>query len=251
MGRSQIHYVDIVAHTRAVVGRIVVAEHTQFLAFTHSHLRDIRHQVVGDTVRILTDTSALVRADRIEVSQQHYIPLRISLLHVHQHFFQHTLRLAVGVGAMALRALLRNRNLRRVAVHSGAGREDDVLAAVFAQHIQQHKRAVHVVFVVLQRFLHALTHRLQTREMDAGVEMMLGKHVLQSRSVAYIHLIERNGLNTNNLGHAAQRLGIAVVEIVHNNSRMACLVEFDKCMGTDKAGSACNKYIHLLTSFCS
>ena len=49
---------------------------------SHSNLCDIRHQIVGNSVGILSDGPALVCSDRIEISQQDHIPLRIRLLNV-------------------------------------------------------------------------------------------------------------------------------------------------------------------------
>ena len=47
---------------------IVVSEYTEFLSLADSHLRDIRHEVVWNTVGIFTDAAGLMCADGIEVS---------------------------------------------------------------------------------------------------------------------------------------------------------------------------------------
>ena len=55
----KIHDVDIVAHAGAVRGGIVVAEDIQVVALADGSLRDIRHEIVRDAVRMLADSAAL------------------------------------------------------------------------------------------------------------------------------------------------------------------------------------------------
>ena len=113
MALGQVDDVDIVTHARAVLGRVVRAEDRQGLALAHRHLTvgkaapfgavvvagaaargvlrrgragggagvagaasllDEGHEVVGDALGILADEAALVRADRVEVAQQHDVP---------------------------------------------------------------------------------------------------------------------------------------------------------------------------------
>ena len=67
--RSKVHDVDIVAYTCSVVGRIIVPEDTESLAFTDSHLGDIGHEVIGYAIRVLAYSAGRVCANRIEVTQ--------------------------------------------------------------------------------------------------------------------------------------------------------------------------------------
>ena len=89
MTGCQIAHMDIVANACTVVCIIVAAEYAQLRTLADSHLSDVRHQVVGDTVGILAYLSALVCTDGIEVTQDYHIPLLVGLLHVHQHLLQH------------------------------------------------------------------------------------------------------------------------------------------------------------------
>ena len=53
--QGQVHYVDVVAHARPI-GRIVVAaEHRQLLAPPHADLCDEGHEIIGNTLRVLSD----------------------------------------------------------------------------------------------------------------------------------------------------------------------------------------------------
>ena len=164
---------DVVAHAGTVGRRIVIAEDSEFLALAHSHLGDIGHQVVGDAVGVLTDASAGVRSHGVKVAQQDDVPFRVGFLDVHQHLLEHRLCPAVGIGTLTFRTVLGDGNLHGVAVDSGAGGEDDVLAAILAHDIDQHQRAADVVLVILPRLLHTLAHSLESGKVNAGVEAVL------------------------------------------------------------------------------
>ena len=82
MAFGKIHHMDIVSHTGSVRSIIIVAEHPQFLQLAHSHLGDIGHQIIGDTVGVLSDGTALVSADGVEITQKYNVPFRICLLDV-------------------------------------------------------------------------------------------------------------------------------------------------------------------------
>ncbi len=61
------------------------------------------------------------------------------------------------------------------AVHGGARREHDVLAAVLAGHLAQRERAGDVVPVVLQRLCHRLAHGLEACEVDDDIDGVGGE----------------------------------------------------------------------------
>ena len=48
MAARQVHHVDVVAHTRAVVRGIIVAEHAQLFELAAGDLGDVGHEVVGN-----------------------------------------------------------------------------------------------------------------------------------------------------------------------------------------------------------
>ena len=118
MTGCQIANVDVITNTSTIRSIIVIAEYTQLLSLAYSHLRDIRHQIVWNAIRILTNLTTLMRTDRIEISQQNYIPILICLLHIHQHLLQHRLGLTVWIGTMALRTFLGDRNDGRITINS-------------------------------------------------------------------------------------------------------------------------------------
>jgi hypothetical protein len=68
MTNCYILYVYIVAHSRAVTGRIVVAKDLQEGKVTVRHPRQVRHQVVRGAKRIFADQSAAMGPSRVEVA---------------------------------------------------------------------------------------------------------------------------------------------------------------------------------------
>ena len=65
MTLCQINHMDIVADAGSVRCVIVVSEYVQLLQLSNGNLRDIRHQVVRNTVRIFTDQAGSMRTDWI------------------------------------------------------------------------------------------------------------------------------------------------------------------------------------------
>jgi len=173
MGAGEVNDMDIVAHSCAIGGVVVVTKDSQFFALAYGNLGDVGHQVIGDTVGILTYQAALVCTDGIEVAEEYDVPLLVGTLEVHQDFFQHALGLSVGIGTMALGALLGDGDDGGIAIDGGGGGEYDVLASVLAELVEQHEGAVHVVLVIFQGFGYALTNGFQTGKMDAGIELVL------------------------------------------------------------------------------
>src|SRR5262249_56494884 len=66
----QVDDVDVVADPGAVPGGIVASEYPHPVANAHGDLSDIRHEVVGNALRVLPYQPARVGSDRIEVAQQ-------------------------------------------------------------------------------------------------------------------------------------------------------------------------------------
>ena len=120
MPARQVDHVDVIAHARAVRRGIVVAEHADRSELANRDLRHIGHQVVGDALRVLTDKAALVRTDRVEVAQQHDVPLVVAHVEVGEHLLKHGLRLAVRIRGGMLRAVFGDGHELRLAIHRSA-----------------------------------------------------------------------------------------------------------------------------------
>ena len=66
----KVYNVDIVTDACTVNRFIVIAENVKVWELSYRYLCDIRHKVVGDTVRIFTEKSAFVCAYRVEVTEE-------------------------------------------------------------------------------------------------------------------------------------------------------------------------------------
>ena len=245
MSGCKVAYVDIIAHACTIVGVVIIAENAQLLADTYCGLRDIRHEVIGDTIGVLAHRSGWMRTYGIKITEQYDIPLIISLLYVNQHFLQHRLGLAVRVRAMPLGAVFRNRDNGRIAINGSRRRENQILATMLAHHVEQYKGRVHVVLIILQRLAHRFAYSFEAGKMDNGINLIVRENLLHSRSVAYVSLYERH-LFADDLSHSAKRFGIGITKVINYYHIVAGLVELNNGVAADKASTARKKNIHIL-----
>ena len=243
MPARQVDHVDVIAHARAVRCGIVVAEHADRSELANRDLRHIGHQVVGDALRVLADKAALVRTDRVEVAQQHDVPLVVAHVEVGEHLLKHGLRLAVRIRGGMLRALLGDRHELRLAIDGGARGEHDVLHAMIARDVAQDQRARDVVPVVLERLLHALPHRLETGEVDDCIDVMLGEDGFHRIAVEHVRLVERASISadSSNLAHAFDGDFARVAQIVDDDDVEAFRKQLDAGVRADEPGAAGNQ----------
>ena len=235
--------VDVIAHAGAVVCRVVVAEDRQALELADSDLRDVRHEVVRDSTGIFTNFAGLMRADRVEITEKRGVPCRVSLVEILQDVLDLELGLAVGVGRLIGREGLLDRNARGLAVNSGGRTENYVLAVVFIEHFAQIQRRNEVVLVISERDLAGFADRLQTREMDAGIDLLGREDDLKSRFIAEIRAVELEVL-TGDLTDSVKHDRLRVDEIVDDDDVLAGVQKLDNSMGTDKSGSSGDKNRH-------
>ena len=137
MSFCKVNYVNVISHTSSVRSIIIISEYPKFFQFTYCNLCDIWHQVVRDSVWILSDGSALVSTDRIKVTEKNYVPFRICFLNVCQNLLKHGLCPSVWVCALSFRALFCDRDDCRISVYSCRWREDNVLYIMFSHNIYQ------------------------------------------------------------------------------------------------------------------
>jgi hypothetical protein len=117
-------------------------------------LCNVRHKVVRDAIWILTDEFALMSTNWIKVTKEYHVPLRISLLDVHQYLFEHRLCPTARISASALWTILCDRNDKRITINCSRATEDYILATMLMLHVNEHEHAFHVVLVILQWFCH-------------------------------------------------------------------------------------------------
>ncbi len=185
-----------------------------------------------------------MRADRVEVTQQHHIPLVIALPQVGQNPLLKRLGGAVRIRRLPERAFLRDRNLRRIAVHRGRTGEDKILAPVRPHHIAQNQRGVQIVAVILQRLSRRLSDRLVSGKMNDRINLILGKYLVQCISVLHIDLIEFRPLSRDFL-NPVQHHRLGIIEIVRNHHIHARVLQFNAGMASNKSGTASHKNCHI------
>ena len=239
----EIDDVQIVAHARAVRRGIVVAENAQLLAPSGGGLRDIRHQIVGDAARVLADESARMRADGVEVPQQHDGPARIGLRRVGEDLLAHVFRPAVGVRAAAgAGALLHGHGVVRRIHRCGRG-EEDLLHAVRGHRLAEVDGCAEIVVVVAQRLLHRLPHRLEPGKVEHAVKAVRVEKLVEGRAVEKIHFAEFERLSCDALD-APQALRVGVGEIVRHNDRVSGVQKLHAGVAADVSGAAGNENVH-------
>ena len=97
MSERKINNMNIVAHTGAVIGRIIIAEYRKLFLLACADIYYDRHEVVRDPVRILAYLAALIRADRIEVAEQRRAEFLVRIAYRAQHILDRELCLTVGI----------------------------------------------------------------------------------------------------------------------------------------------------------
>lgn len=164
MALGQVNNVDVVAHACAVQCLVVAAEDVQVRKVTVDHAHYVRHQVVWDVVWTLSNESALMCSNWVEVPKRDDTPLLLAGCPVLHDLFNHGLGLSVGVDWLYLVGLSAERVLP---VDAGTRGEDEAVNLVLVNQLQQVDGATHVVLVVLKRLGHRLTHCFVGRKMDA------------------------------------------------------------------------------------
>ena len=223
MTLCQVYYMDVITYAGSVGGIIIITENTQLFQLANCHLCDVRHQVVGDTVGVLTNGTALACSDRVEVMKQEHVPFGICLLNVGQDLLQHGFGPAVRVGALSLGAFLCDGNKCGIAIYGSAGREDDALHAVFSHNIYQSQCTCNIVLVIFPGLLYGLADCLQSCKMDDCIDLLLAKDLLQCFTIQNVCLIKRN-LFAGDGFYSGDHLLTCIAEIIQYNNIIACLL---------------------------
>ena len=107
-------------------------------------------------------------------------------MNIRQNLLLHPLGPAIRICASALRAVLRDRNLRRIAVHCRRARENDILAAVRTHLVGQIQRGTDICAIILDRLVHRLTDGLQTCEVNDRIDLILIEDSLHRCTIHHI-----------------------------------------------------------------
>ena len=222
MGPRKVHHVDVIADTASIRGIVVIAEHRELLPQSGRGLRDEGHQVVRDPQGQLTDPRGGMRTDRVEVAEQGGPQVRIRGALIAQQPFTDDLGEAVRRHRIAVRGGLRDREPVGVAVHRTAGGKDEPLHPVPLHDPQEHHQGPDVVVVVLERFGHALAHRLVGREVDDAMHGTLLEHPCERLLVRAVHPVHL-GVLANDPCDALKCPFLGVAQVVHDHRVIARL----------------------------
>ena len=242
MADGQINHVQVVALAGAVRRGIIAAEDGQLLELAGCDAADVGHEVVGNSVRIVAQQAGFMRADGIEVSEQHRAEIGMRSHIVGQDALDHDLRPSVGAGR------LQGGHFFFVGmgivgpVNGRRGGEDQLLAAAVLHGFQQGESAVDVVAVILKRHPDAFADRFIARKMDDGVDAVTGENALEDLRAA-VDAIEFRSL-AGDLFDPINDVCAGVGEVVNDYYFVACIHELNNGVAADVSGSAGDQYIH-------
>src|SRR6267378_4135584 len=243
MATRQIDDMNVVTYPSTVTRGIVAAEHPKPVANARGNLSDIRHQVVRNALRVFTDQSARVSTRGIEVPQQGNAPSAgIGSREILQNPLDHQFRAAVRVGGSELRVFA-DRHRGGIAVDRRRRGEHQHSDSRLHHRAAQRQRALHVVVVVFDRFLNRFAHRLESGEVDYGIESMSREYVPQRVRVAHVRLCEL-GRPAGDPGDAPDHRAMAVAQVVENDDLVPRLHQLDASVGSDVAGPARHQHLH-------
>ena len=101
MAESKVNNVNIISNARSVGSIVIITENVKMIKLSDRNLSNIRHKVVRDSVRILADASALMCADRIEITEKCNTPVVIGSIKVLKNKLNHIFCCTVRIGRAA------------------------------------------------------------------------------------------------------------------------------------------------------
>ena len=247
MAYRQINHMEVVPLAGAVWCGIVAAEDRQLFQLSCCHATDVWHQVIGNSIGIISQQAGLVGTNGIEIPQQDSAEVRVGSYIVRQNPLNHHLRPAIG------RRGLDGGHLFFVgmgivgAVDRGGGGEDELFAAEFLHNLQQCHGAVQVVSVILQRLFHALTHGLEACEVNHGIDLVVFKNRAQRLAICTVNLI-KGRFTTGNRLDSVNHIRLGVGEIVHNDHIVSGVQQLHHGVAADVSRAARYQYIHVQPS---
>src|SRR5699024_7043392 len=82
MAVGKVYNVDIIPNPGTVRGWIVVAKDRKLIQLPTSNLSNIRHQVIGDVIGILADSSAFMGINWIDIAHKRHISAMVSCMEI-------------------------------------------------------------------------------------------------------------------------------------------------------------------------
>ena len=183
-----------------------------------------------------------MRTNRIEIAQKHDRPIRVRLRHIGQDALVHVLCPAVGIGAARGHGFIQ-RHMIRNAVHRSRRAENEPLHAMLLHRFAYRQCAIQIVAVVFQRLGDGFAHRLIGRKVNHRVHLVFRENPIHRIVIAGVRAIELHAL-AGQLFHALNRLGAAVVQIIHDDDVVPRVQQLNCRVRTDETGAAGQKNVH-------
>ena len=162
-----------------------------------------------------------MRADGVKITKQHDRECRISLAGGLQDLFNHKLCPAIGIGAAAgLRCLVQRRGL--VAVDRGRGREDELMAVMFAHNFENGQCRVQIVAVIEQRLFDRFTNSLEPGKVNHAGDVVVCKKLVHRGLITAVGLNKGRALAGDFL-NAVNDLWRTVVQIIDDDDILSCV----------------------------
>ena len=247
MAGGEVLDVDVVALAGAVGRGVVVAEDAQPVATTHRDLRDERHEVVGDPLRVLADRAGRVRADGVEVAQDRDPPRGVDVRDIAQHQSRSSPWSArKGWWPGAARSP-RDRAAGAWSPYTVADEENTSVEQPCRRMARSSENVdSEVVLVVVQWQLHTFTDGLQPREVDDRVDLLRGEEMFRLVAVGEVESVHRD-VSVGECVQSRHDRGFGVPEIVHDEDVVTRRRKMDDGVRTDVPGPTTDQYSHAHT----
>ena len=223
MPLSQIHHVNIVTNSGAIGRRVIISPNVEARTLAHRDLRNERHKIIGDTLRIFADEAGGMSAYRIKVAKTANTPLWVGPVQVKENLFYHQLAAAIGIGGPRGHGLDK-RHHRLLTIDRGRGTEDQRLDPCATHGLKQLDTAMNIIVVIHQRLFDRLTYGLEAGKVDNGTDRVVGKHFVERTGIANVAFDKVRPLPRKTLD-AFKHADFAIAEVVKNQQLMSRLRE--------------------------
>ena len=185
-------------------------------------------------------------ADRIEVTEKNNGKLAICVAGVLEDLLDHVLGLTVGVGAVTNVHILGDRHRFGIAVNGCGRAKYKLVTAVLLHGFKKGKGRVEVVSVVKNGKLYGLADSLKAGKVYNCVDLIFLEDGFKGCLVSYVVNVELD-LRSGDSLNASYGFGLTVHEVVNDDNTVSLFNKLNCGMGTDKSGSACEKYVHFMS----
>ena len=240
----KVENVDKIAHAGTVAGIVIVTENVEMRKRSLCNAGNVGHKVVGNTVGVIADKCAVVRAEGIEIAEKNDRETVVRNAKVGKNTLDIELGGAVGVGG-GKREILFYRNGFGLAVNGCTRGEHELEAIVVAHFEDKVKGTRDIIVIIFDRLCHRFADSLKARKVNNGIYIVFIKNALYALSVEKVDIIKL-GTDTGYLLDKADNLLLGVGKVIENDNFLSLFDKINAGMGADIARTAGYKYAHFL-----